>query len=277
MKHSGEPHMNPPIGDPTNPAGPVTPTLAPSTEQSGSTPPVGPVSTQPSSSAPIAEIIDQYEKRHRALMSDKDKMANERDKAIAAQVEMQKQLQALHEQSQAALGGAAQTTQSAIDQAKALASKIAELEAENVRSKVLLDPKNADIAAYAQFIPASSDIEKVNAAVEQLKAINRAQLDRLAPVTPPVVQPLQNATLADLYAGRPGSTPVLNGTPVSSIPPSAPASMAPTGTVEDQNKAIESILKEASASGDPAKFAAALEEAKQRADMLIRGVVGASS
>jgi hypothetical protein len=271
--------MDPNTGDPTTQVvPPVTPPLA-EQQQSGSTSATAPVSTTPSSNAPhIAELVEQYEKRHRALMSDKDKMANDRDKAIAAQVELQKRYTELHEQSQTALGGAAQTTQSAIDQAKLLAEKIAALEAENVRNKILLDPKNADIAPYAQLIPASSDAEKVNATVEQLRAINKAQLERLAAQSAPApTQPLQNGTLADLYAGRPGSTAILNGTPVSQIPPSAPASMPPMGNAQDQNQAIEQMLKEASDSGDPVKFAAAMEEAKKRADLLIKGVVGASS
>lgn len=270
--------MDPTTGDSTTQAPPVTTPLADT--QSGSTGQSASVNTTPSSNAShIAELVEQYEKRNRALMSAKDTMANDRDKAIAAQVEMQAQLQALHEQSQTALNGAAQTTQSAIEQAKALAAKIAELEAENVRNKILLDPRNADVAPYAQLIPASSDAEKINATVEQLRAINKAQMDRLgAQAAPAPTQPLQNGTLADLYAGKPGSTPILNGTSVSQIPPSAPASMmSPMGSIEDQNKAIEAILREANDSGDPAKFAAAMEEAKKRADMLIKGVAGASS
>jgi hypothetical protein len=228
-------------------------------------------------------LVAQWEKRHRDLMSEKDRMANDRDKAIAAQVKMQEEHTALKEQSSNALTGAAQTTQSAIDQAKILADKIAQLEAENVRNRVLLE--NPDLAPYAALIPPSSDEAKVRETVANLKKINEEQFKRLA--SQPVQQqqqlpaggqpPQQVADIMSLYAGRPGMNPMLPGMPLAQLPGSTPAAMAPAGSVEDQNKAIDEILTEAKKSGDPQKFAAALEEAKSRAKALVNSVTGYSS
>lgn len=272
-----------PEGDPTTQVPAVTPTLA-EQQQSGSTAPTTSVSTQASSGPnPYMDLVAQWEKRHRDLMSDKDKMANDRDKAIAAQVEMQKELTSLQERSSTALNGAAQTTQSAIEQAKLLADKIAQLEAENVRNKVLLE--NPDLAAYASLIQPSPDEAKVREAVENLKKINEQHFQRLASKQQPPQQqipvggqqPQQVADIMSLYAGRPGMNPMLPGMPLAQLPGSTPAAMAPAGSVEDQNQAIEQILKEARESGDPQKFAAALEEAKNRQKALINSVTGYSS
>ncbi len=267
-------------GDPTTQTNPVNPALADS-QPGSSTGTNGSVSTkeqQPSSSVDVGALIEKYEQRHRALMSEKDKMANERDKAIAAQVELQKQLTSLQEQSSTALNGAAQTTQSAIDQAKTLAEKIALLEAENTKASLLL--QKPELAAYADLIPAHADPEKVKATIAKLEEVNRAQL---AKYQPPQQQQQQGQmpNILDLYANRPGMAPFLNGVPGSVLPGSPPGSnpaqMASMGSMGDQNKAIEAKLKAAQDSGDPAQFQAALEEAKATADLMIRNVMGGSS
>lgn len=226
----------------------------------------------PSSNIGVAELIDQYEKRHRALMSEKDKMANERDKAIAAQVELQKQLAELQEKSQTALTGAAQTTQSAIDHNKQLAQDIERLKAENIRYTVLA--QNPELLDYAQFIPASSDAEVVKQAVEQLKQINQKQLARLNPQS--TQQPPQTPGVLGLYTGQPGMAPLVNGVPLNALqqPGSNPSQMAPMSNPAESSEAINAMLQEAQQSGDQIKFQAALEEAKKLAELQIRAVMG---
>jgi len=271
--------MNP-TGDPTNPTGSVTPVLADNNQQSGSTNPTGSVNTMPSSNQPdVSGIIANYEKRLRDLMSKADKATEERNQSIASQAEMQKQLTSLQEKSQLDMAQVTSAAQSAIDQAKQFSDKLAIIEAENTRNALLL--QHPDVAPYASFIPASADAEKVKQAIEQLKMINKQQLDRLAlpKAEPPQTLPLQtNNIIESLYGNRPNMAPAaLNATPIGQIPGSNPVSMAPMGSPEDQNKAIEQMLKEAQMSNDPVKFAAAMEEAKKRAEMLLKGVVGSSS
>ena len=276
---------DPSTGDSTGQAGVVA-------SVTGGTPPTQPVNPaqtfqQQQSSQQIAEIsalTAKYEQRLSNLMSEKDRMAHERNQAISQLTALQEEHTRLQEQTQSSLSGAANAAQQAIDRTKSLEAKIAELEGESLRARTLLEKPH--LAAYAQFIPTSTDPEKVKAAVEQLEQIRRQDLERNGGYShqqqpgqpsqpgqsgqPPLYQQ-QQQQVANLYQNRP-TMPFQFG-----IPGSTPAQMNPAGLSPDPTTAIQQLFDDAKKSGDPAAFEQAVRQAATLSQTAIREQLGRSS
>lgn len=239
--------------------------------------PVNPAQAQsqqtPPSTLDVSGMIAQYEARLRTLMSDKDKAIHERNQSITAQAEMQRALTELQAQSTATVASSVDAAQRAIDENKRLAARVQMLEADQMRSQVVL--KEPDLAAYIDFIPATNNPEELNAAVEKLKAIREQDLarSRQAPYTPipqpnPATTPTTNPNSPyGLYAGR------TNMAPMTQLPASSPALMNPTGAGSTL-QAIEAMLADARNSGDPTKFEAAVQQAALLAKQDVNAQLG---
>jgi hypothetical protein len=254
--------------------------LATSVGSSSAPSPVNPAQTAPAQQiVETSAIISQYEQRINRLMSEKDKAINERNQVIANLTDVQQQLTALQEQTQTSLTGAANAAQQAIDRAKMLEIQLADLQAESLRNKTLLEKPH--LAPYAQFIPASADPEKVRAAVEQLEQIRQQDLERnqglrgqnQAPI-PPVSQgsAQQNPTLGTIYQNRPTMNPAF-----PSYPGSSPAMMNPLATAADPIVAIEALFAEAKQTGDPQAFEQAVKQAALLSQTAVNQQLGRSS
>lgn len=229
----------------------------------------------------VSAMIAQYEARIRNLMSEKDKALNERNQAINAQAQMQQSLTEYQTQSQATLTQTTNAAQLAIDQNNQLSARVQVLEAELQRANVVL--QKPELAPYIQFIPAESDPEKLKSAVEQLEQVRQNDLQRsgvrqFPNATPPAGQSTlptlpsqippgqQDPNLFALYGQRQNMAPV---TQVGS----SPAMMNPAGG-QNVLGSIETMLKEAMASGDPAAFEKAVRDASSMATLDINRQLG---
>lgn len=266
---------------PGQPTGLPTPEGTPVTPSTGVTQGVNPAQAlsspqsqaQPSSSTlDVSGMIATYEQRIRTLMSEKDKALHERNVAITAQTDLQKQLTDLQTQSSSAMGQAASAAQQAIDENKRLSARIGTLEGELLRARTLLE--HPDLTPYAEFIPVTGDEAKQREAIEKLKAIREQDLARVRGTFPPQSTlpsqqssgqgqpggvPQQSPDLYGLYAGRPNVPPQFA---------SNPAQMHPAGG-ESTITSIDKLLREARASGDSSRF----EEALRQAQVLARTAV----
>ena len=262
---------------------PTMPTGAPTGDPAAASP-TSPVATTPVNPAQatttnnpldVSGMMANYEQRLSRLMSDKDKALNERNQSIAAQADMQRQLTELQAQSTATVATSVDAAQRAIDENKRLATRVQMLEADQLRSQVVLQKPH--LAQYIEFIPVTNDPEVLKAAVEKLEAIREQDIahNRQAPYTPipqpnpalPGTQPPANPSVLGLYAGRPNMAPGMQ------LPGSSPALMNPAGAGSTL-QAIDQMLIDARNSGDPVKFEQALEQSKLLAQQSINAQIG---
>lgn len=224
----------------------------------------------------VSGMMANYEQRISRLMSDKDKALNERNQSIAAQAEMQKALTELQAQSTATVASSVDAAQRAIDENKRLAARVQMLEADQLRSQVVLQKPH--LAQYIEFIPITNDPEALKAAVEKLEAIREQDITRnkQAPYTPipqpnpalPGTQSPANPSVLGLYAGRPNMAPGMQ-----QLPGSSPALMNPAGAGSTL-EAINQMLVDARNSGNPVDFERALEQSKLLAQQSINAQLG---
>lgn len=274
-----DPISTPPAA-PTDGGAGVNPSVPPAQ------PPVNPGQATSANPSDISGVIASYEQRISRLMSEKDKAVNERNQAISQLSDLQRVYTEEKAQTTNSLTNTANAAQSAIDQARVLEAQNQILQAELLRAKTLL--AEPDLSLYEQFIPATSDPEKLQAAVNQLKAIRAQDLERQraygqstgqqippAQGVPPTGTPgsnqqqpptFPNNPLLNLYANRPSLAPQL-------IPGSTPAQMNPAGAGNPMDT-IEQTLREALNSGDSAKYSAALEAAKVQVGPIINAQLG---
>ena len=264
---------------------PQTPPAAPTDGGTGVNPTPGTPAVNPGQApqgqnpADISGLIASYEQRIRNLMSEKDKALHERNQAISQLAELQNTYTAAQEQTANSLTNTANAAQAAINQNKTFEVTIAQLQSELLRAKTLL--AEPDLAAYEQFIPATSDPVALQAAVDQLKKIRTQDIERfraagqLPPSTQPGVPAAQGVpstppgqpSVMNLYANRPSIAPQVFA------PASSPAAMNPQGSGEPLTN-IQDILHEAINSGDSTKYQQALDQAKLLATPLIQQQMG---
>jgi DNA repair exonuclease SbcCD ATPase subunit len=238
-------------------------------------PPVNPAQAPTTqNSVDVSAMIAQYENRIRTLMSDKDKAINERNQAITAQAQMQQSLTEYQSQASTTLASTTTAAQQAIDENKRLGARVNALEAELQRANVVL--AKPELAPYIQFIPAESDPAKLQAAVEQLEQIRMNDMARSGvrtfPGQPSALQTTTTPTQQDtnlyaLYGQRPTMAPAFQA------PASSPAMMNPAGA-GDVLQNIDTMLKEAMASGDPVAFETAVKSAQLLATQDINRQLG---
>jgi hypothetical protein len=257
---------------------------------------VSPAQSQPSFSSnaglsladAITKIVQQeamianQDQRIRALMSDKDKAENARNKAITDYTNLFGEYSTFKEQTQSSITSAANAAQQSIDRQKQLEIQMAELQGNAIRANALLERPH--LAAYAQFIPASSDAEKVKAALDQLEQIRQQDLVRAQagqpysattptqPGLPSQQQQVQNPVepnLLSLYAGR--------NLPFAAMPGSSPAQMSPAGTSPNTPASIQQLFDDAKNSNDPNAFEQARQQAILLANSTINKQLGRSS
>ena len=273
----GLPQTVPAVGDPVNPA-----------QASQSIPPL-PVNTQVPTSD-VSGIVASYEARLRNLMSQKDTALNERNQSIEQQANLQRLYTELQTSAQNGLQSSTSAAQQAIDEANRLRARSAELEGQLLRAQVLQE--HPELIPYGDYIPVSSDPEKIKESVTRLQQIRERDIQAArglpfqqqangqpgaanglpytppanAPGSPPVPTPQQ---VAALYAGRSSLSPTM----MQQIPASSPAYMNPMGAGQ-QLDAISKLLTDARESGDPVRFEAAVKQAAAMADAQVAQQMG---
>lgn len=233
-----------------------------------------------------------YEKRISDLQSRADKATEDRRQALVQNADLQRQIVSLQEQSTNSIASAADAAQGAINEVNRLQAENTRLRGENQKYKALL--KNPELTLYEQFIPVGGTEEEQQKVIEQLKAVREQDLQRITagqqpyvanplagfpgnqqqpgagtpnPGSPlPAVQP--PSALQALYGNRPTIAPFANP-----IPGSTPAAMNPAGAGTTA-EAINKMLSDARASGDPKAFEAALEQAKTLANTAVQQSLG---
>ena len=223
-----------------------------------------------SSPGDISAVIASYENRVRSLMSEKDKALHERNQAIAQLAELQQTYTALQEQTSTSLTQTANAAQTAITEAQKAAIRVTQLEGELQKAQLLL--KHPDLAPYERYIPTAGTAEEQQKVIDDLKAIREADLAKIgAGQTPIVANPLpvggtqpQPSAYFNLLGQRTNLPPQIMAGQVP-IPGSTPASMSPTGAASTP-AAIDQMLREAMASGDPGKFQEAVSRAASLAN-----------
>jgi len=287
-------------GDSTTQVPPVTPPLSPASssssstntdtntqtqEQSGSTGTNnGSVNTTQQQDAGYLALIATYDQRIRGLQSSYDKVINERNQTITNLTNLQEEYSRLKAQMDTSIHSSATTAQQALDHNRTLEQQIDDIKGQLNRANALLE--NPDLAPYARFVPASIDPEKVKQEVEQLKQIRQQDLDRLRGnqssqgySQQQQSSQLGNQSVLNLYQGRTNMAPGTQNQnqQTQEVPGSTPAQMNPMASVVNPTDEINRILTEARASGDPGKFQAALERAKELAPTAVNMQMGRSS
>ncbi len=207
-------------------------------------------------------LIASYEQRISRLMSEKDKMAHERNQAIAQLSTLQVDHTSLQEQTQGSLTAAANAAQQAIDHAKRLETELVSERARNAKLTALM--QRPHLAPYADLIPAKSDEAELKAVLDQLEQIRQQDLDRHRSASPaPAGQPqateqTPNQILQSLYGNRANMHPNAFGQPA--IPASSPAMMNPNAT-QDASQSIQALFDDARRTGTKEAFDQALAKA----------------
>jgi hypothetical protein len=273
----------PPVGDPPQQQvapGQIPPVNVVQAQNPALTPSAGAAIQSGSlSQADVQALTTNWQQRISDLQSMADKRLDERNKAIAAQAQLQQQVTALQEQSSTSLAAAADAAQNAINIANQLKAQVAQLESELRRYKAL--ETHPDLPAqYRKFLPTSGTDEELQAAIAELKAIrdqdlakaqagqqplftNPAQAPGMQQQVPGTPMQQQPNMLQALYGNRPNMNPLLMGMQNPTlVPGSTPAAMSPAGG-GTTTQAISQMLREAM--DDPAKY----EEAVKRASMMV--------
>lgn len=249
--------------------------LVNSAQSQATTPVPGSQTPVPGSQTSLQTQDPNYQQRINDLMSAKDKalaeaqrLTQQYNEAIAAQVELQRQKQELEAKSATTLSTAAQSAQDAINRQKQLEAQVAQLQAENMRARLLVEKPH--LAPYMQFIPATTDEAQLKQAVEQFEQIRAKDLDanrfpntqgQQIPGQPQQAFPLQQQqqtpsqplptpqdTMAALYGSRPTMAPI------PQVPGSNPSLMNPMGAATNSIDAIAALYEAAKASGEPGAY-----------------------
>jgi hypothetical protein len=274
-----------PDGSQTGSPNGVNPAQSPAAPQNAQVAPA--TLTSQSSPADVSAVIASYENRIRTMMSEKDKAIHERNQAIAQLAELQQNYTQLQEQASSSLTQTANAAQSAITESQKNATLVQQLQGENQKLQLLL--KNPHLAAYERYIPTAGTPEEQQKVIDDLNAIREADLAKVAQGQPPIVanpaalgapQPNPAAAPAayfNLLGQRTMLSPqvaanlaAVNG---ATVPGSTPAMMSPTGAAGTTG-AIEQMLREARATGDPAKFQDAVRQAATLAEADIATQMG---
>lgn len=252
--------------------------------------------------------VANYESRIRNLMSEKDRAINEKNQAIAQLAQLQVQYTQEKEQLQQSLNTTTTAAQTTIQQARQYENDIASLKGQLLRANTLLERPH--LAVYAQFLPVTDNADQMKAAVDQFEAARQQdytrsgfpgastmtatpQMQQLVPgmapspstpapfyqqpqaqlpqsVPPSGLSNLPSQSQAvnplALYANRPNMHPM-------AMAGSTPAAMNPMGGTT-HTQIIEKTMRDALASGDTARFEAALAEAKAMLPAAIQSELG---
>lgn len=263
----------------------VNPAQSPSAPQNA--PAVPATLTSQSSPADVSAVIASYENRIRSLMSEKDKAIHERNQLIAEHATLQQNFTALQEQTSTSLTQTANAAQTAINDGLKKGERITHLEGENQKLQLLL--KNPHLAAYERYIPTAGTPEEQQKVIDDLNAIREADMAKISQGQQPVVaNPLANGqqqpapnpgAYFNLLGQRTTLPPQVAGNfaaaaaAMSPVPASSPAMMNPTGA-GGTTSAIEQMLREARATGDPVKFQEAVSRAATLAEADISSQLG---
>lgn len=191
----------------------------------------------------VASDIAAYESRVRDLISQKDRIRAEHERAVAERVTLQQELDSIKAERENVLQGATKATEAALNRAKDLESKLTQESARRLKLEKLLS--NPELFPYAEFIPETNDDAALQAAIDKFKAVRDQDLARLQP---PVTQ-----------------TPPIY--PSNQVPPANPARPAASGTnVPDISAQIQEMLRtaklEAEQKGDRSIWFMAMDKAR---------------
>ena len=240
-----------------------------------------------SQSQDVAAMRAHYEARISALMSEKDRALNERDKAISAHAALLHEHEQYKAMNSTSLQAAVDAAQNSTNAGKALQQQVNELQGQVIRYKVLLEKPH--LAAYQSFIPATGTEEEIVKAVQTLEEIRQKDMQQsgypvggtfvgnnalVAPGQQGQQQhgqgtPPATANVGALYQGRSNLPQSLQ----QGMPGSSPSMMNPNANVDPTTR-IQQLFAEAQKSPDPDAFQKAVEQAKVLADASINQSMG---
>lgn len=213
-----------------------------------------------------------YENRVRELMSAKDKALDEKKR-------FETELEQLRSSQQALQTGAQTIAEQAIQKARELEIRLEAERAERMKAQALMQKPH--LAAYAPFLPTTSDPAALAAAIEQIEAVRQADLTAYAAQAQAQAAQQTQQAQQGAYPPAPGVQTALNTSginlaalyPQNGVPPMAPARVAPSAAASSSASVeaeLRTAMEAALRSGDYSTFEAARDRAAQAANLSVQ-------
>lgn len=234
---------------PDDPSTTGVPTVPPVSPAQPNVPPVAPSAP---SAADVSALLTQ-ERRIRDLQSQADQKRAEAERLAAEKAQLESEMASMRANQQSMLDGAASIANQYAQRLQALETAVEGERADRMKAEALLS--HPELKPYAKFIPSTTDPAKLEESIVAFKAardqdpvmVQLQQQQQQQQQTPP--------TQPNPYALYPqGQFP-----PIPPAQPARPAANA--GNAPEVAKTIDDKLAVALASGDPAAYMAAHEEA----------------